>query len=59
MTDMEPSFIYYWKGNKFHRDKRVFTSEEQVTGWYKHNRWRVDGISIVIPIKAGGQQTLT
>jgi len=56
---MEPSFIYYWKHGKFQKAHGVFTSEEQVAEWYTRNRWRVEGLSVVVPVKAKGQQTLT
>jgi len=60
---MKPSHILYWKNGKFntakrHGKPRVFTTDEEVAEWYKKNRNRVDGISIVKPIINEQQQQL-
>jgi hypothetical protein len=55
---MEPSIIVYWKDGKFRKTRRVFTSEEEISEWYKHNRSRVDGLSIVVPLRDANQLKL-
>jgi hypothetical protein len=47
---MEPSVIKFWKGDRWHTTRTVFTTEEQVAEWYRRNRWRIDGLSIVVPV---------
>jgi len=47
---LEPSIIKYWKDGKWRTAKGVFTDEEQVIEWYKRNRWRIDGMTVVVPL---------
>jgi len=61
--EIKPSHIYYWKDDKWKIAKRngkpkIFVTNEEVAEWYKMNRWRVDGLSIVKPILDGKQQRL-
>ena len=56
--DIEPSIIKYWKKGEWKTVKRVFTTEEQVNEWYRRNRWRADGLSVVLPLKDDKQTTL-
>ena len=55
---MEPSIIVYWKGGRWVRAGRVFYTEEEIREWYKRMRPRIDGLTIVKPLKADGQTTL-
>ena len=58
MGNIEPSRIRYWKNGKFQIAKGIFTTDEQIAEWYKRNRWRIDGLSVVVPIKDKNQATL-
>jgi len=58
MGNIEPSKIMYWKDGKWKTARRVFTTEEEVEEWYMRNRWRVDGLSVVVPIKDLKNQSL-
>jgi len=60
---IEPSHILYWKNNSWKTAKRngrprTFTTDEEVAEWYKHNRSRVDGLSVVKPIVDKKQKQL-
>lgn len=55
---MEPSVIIYWKNGRWVRARRIFYSEEEISRWYKCMRPRIDGLTIVKPLKAEGQTTL-
>jgi hypothetical protein len=52
MTEIEPSIIKYWKNGEWKTVKRTFKTEEEVTEWYRRNRWRIDGLTVVVPLKA-------
>ena len=63
MIEIEPSHILYWKNDEFKTAKRkgkprIFRTEEEVAEWYRRNRSRVDGLSVVKPIVDGKQQLL-
>jgi len=55
---MEPMVIDYWKGGRWVRARRVFYTEEEVREWYRAMRPRIDGLTVVRPLKADGQTTL-
>jgi hypothetical protein len=44
---MEPSIIFFWKNNKWNLSGKTFYTEEEINHWYKHNRNRIDGLSVV------------
>ena len=48
---MEPSIIFYWKNKAWKLSGKTFYTEEEINTWYKHNRSRVDGMSVVVPLK--------
>lgn len=51
---MEPSVIFYWKQKpqpRFAITTKIFYQESEVNQWYKMNRHRVDGLSVVVPLK--------
>ena len=56
---MEPSVIHYWKNARWVKVKRIFYSEDEITEWYKRNRSRIDGLTVVKPLVAKEQKTLT
>ena len=61
--DMEPSIIKYWKNNGWRTAKkngkiRIFQTEGEIADWYRRNRNRIDGLSIVLPLKDKEQQSL-
>jgi hypothetical protein len=58
MGEIEPSIIKYWKNGEWKTVKRTFKTEEEITEWYKRNRWRIDGLTVVIPLKDDKQTTL-
>jgi hypothetical protein len=58
MTEIEPSIIKYWKNGEWKTVKRIFKTEEEITEWYKHNRCRIDGLTVVLPLKDEKQTTL-
>ena len=56
---MEPSIIQYWKNAQWVKVKRIFYTEDEITEWYKRNRSRIDGLTVVKPLVSKGQTTLT
>jgi hypothetical protein len=58
MVKIEPSRIKYWRGGKWQTTREVFTSTEEVEEWYKRNRWRIEGLSVVVPLKPPSQPSL-
>jgi hypothetical protein len=55
MTEIEPSIVTYWKNGKWHIAKkngkiRIFHTAEEIGEWYQRNRWRIDGLTITIPL---------
>jgi len=57
--EIPPSIIVWFdKDNREHKSKKVFTSEEEVSEWYKHMRSRIYGLSIVVPLNDDKQTKL-
>jgi len=56
--EIEPSRIKYWKNNEWRTTRKIFRSTEEINEWYRRNRWRIDGLSIVVPLKDEKQSVL-
>jgi len=54
----EPMVIEYWKNGKWVRARKVFYTEEEINRWYRRNRYRIDGLTVVKPLHPKGQLTL-